>query len=383
MTAMTEFVDLDHRSRVAVITVNNPPDNALRHGVHQGLKNGIMATSSAAAVNAIVITCAGRTFIAGTDTTEFRKPPQEPGLHEVLDVIESGAKPVIAAIHGTALRGGLEVALACHYQVGVKAARFGLDEVTMGLLPSTGATQRLPRLVGIEKALQMLVSGDMIGTDEALRHGLIDEIVDGDLTVAGVAFAEKVVHEQRPPRKTRDLARLDVGWCIRKGRGEKLAVADRLCEIGRFGQKTGAGYYTYGADRRPTPDPEVEQLIVDLSAHLGITRRPISDEEILQRLLYPMVYEDAKILEEKIAIRASDIDVIWVHGYGWPVYRGGQCSRPTLRSDSQRSAPAHIRIDAWPSLGRVSGSRIRHRVLAVACLSYSTADRLAGLTTGA
>jgi 3-hydroxyacyl-CoA dehydrogenase len=114
-----------------------------------------------------------------------------------------------------------------------------------------------------------------------------------------------------------------VGWRIRKGRGEKLAVADRLCQIGRFGQKTGPGNYTYGADRRPTLDPEVEQLIVDLSAQLGITRRPISDEEILQRLLCPMVNEGAKILEEKIAIRASDIDVIWVHGYGWPVFRGG------------------------------------------------------------
>jgi 3-hydroxyacyl-CoA dehydrogenase len=125
------------------------------------------------------------------------------------------------------------------------------------------------------------------------------------------------------PFAVSDLAGLDVGWRIRKGRGETLAVADRLCEMGRFGQKTGAGYYKYGADRTTVPDPDVEKIIVDLSTQLGITRRPIPDEEILQRLLYPMVNEGAKILEEKIAIRASDIDVIWVYGYGWPVYRGG------------------------------------------------------------
>jgi 3-hydroxyacyl-CoA dehydrogenase len=120
-----------------------------------------------------------------------------------------------------------------------------------------------------------------------------------------------------------DLAGLDVGWRIRKGRGEQSAIADHLCEMGRFGQKTGAGYYKYGTGRAAMPDPDVEKIIVDVSTQLGITRRLISDEEILQRLLYPMVNEGAKILEEKIAIQASDIDVIWVYGYGWPVYRGG------------------------------------------------------------
>jgi 3-hydroxyacyl-CoA dehydrogenase len=121
-----------------------------------------------------------------------------------------------------------------------------------------------------------------------------------------------------------DLAGLDVGWRIRKGKGVKAAVADRICELGRFGQKTGAGYFRYEkGERTPIPDPEVEKIIVDVSTEMGITRRHIADDEILARLLYPMVNEGAKILEEKIANRASDIDVIWVYGYGWPVYRGG------------------------------------------------------------
>src|SRR5881396_812043 len=627
MTAITKSVDLDRRGRVAVLTVNNPPVNALSQHVRQGLYEGLKQAISDSAVQAIVIVCAGRTFIAGADITEFGKPPADPSLHTVLDIIEASPKPVVAAIHGTALGGGLEV--------------------TLGLLPGAGGTQRLPRVIGVEKALSMMVSGDPIRADEALKAGLVDEIVDGDLTAAGVAFAEKALSEKRPLKKIRDLddklaavrgkpevfanfrksvarqtrgfrapenivkaveaavslpfetglkrerelfvellnspeskaqryfffaereaakipdvpadtpakeikkaavigagtmgggiamnfanagipvtvvevapealerglglvrknyeatasrgrltpadvdkrmglitgttdfkavadadivieavfeempikkevfakldaickpdavlatntstldvdeiasatkrpesvvgthffspanvmrllenvrgkkssktttatamtigrrigkvpvlvgvchgfvgnrmlhqrglqaeklilegaaphqvdrvltdfgfpmgpfamsdlAGLDVGWRIRKGRGVKSPVADRICELGRFEQKTGAGYFKYEkGDRTPIPDLEVEKIIVDVATALGITRRTISDEEIQQRLLYPMINEGAKILEEKIAIRASDIDVIWVYGYGWPVYRGG------------------------------------------------------------
>ncbi len=648
MAKITQSVDLGTRGRVVVLTVDNPPVNALSQHVRKGLHDGIKQAIADGAVQAIVIVCSGRTFIAGADITEFGKPPTEPSLHSVLDMIEGSPKPVVSAIHGTALGGGLEVTLACHYRVGVKSARFGLPEVKLGLLPGAGGTQRLPRVVGPQKALQMIVSGDPIGADEALRVGLIDEIVDGDdLTAAGVAFAERILSERRPLRKIRDLdakiapargkpeifaefrksvarqtrgfrapencikaveaavnlpfaegikrerelfvellsspeskaqryfffaereaakipdvpadtpakdikkaavigagtmgggiamnfanagipvtvvevapealerglglvrknyeatasrgrltpadvdkrmglitgttdfkavadadivieavfeempikkevfakldaickpdavlatntstldvdeiasatkrpesvvgthffspanvmrllenvrgkksskttiatamsvgrrigkvpvlvgvcygfvgnrmlhqrglqaeklilegaaphqvdrvltdfgfpmgpfamgdlAGLDVGWRIRKGRGVKAPVADRICELGRFGQKTGAGYFKYEkGDRTPIPDPEVEKIIVDVATSMGITRRPIGDDEILQRLLYPMVNEGAQILEEKIAIRASDIDVIWVYGYGWPVYRGG------------------------------------------------------------
>src|SRR5882672_4775738 len=205
MAKITQSVDLAARGRVAVLTVDNPPVNALSQHVRKGLHDGIKQATADGAVQAIVIVCAGRTFIAGADITEFGKPPAEPSLHSVLDLIEGAPKPVVSAIHGTALGGGLEVTLACHYRVGAKGARFGLPEVKLGLLPGAGGTQRLPRVVGPQKALQMIVSGDPIGADEALKVGLIDEIVDGDLTAAGVAFAEKVVAEKRPLKKIRDL----------------------------------------------------------------------------------------------------------------------------------------------------------------------------------
>src|SRR3989441_4244846 len=205
MTAITQSVDLDRRGRIAVLTVNNLPVNALSQHVRQGLYDGVTRAIADAAVGAVVVTCAGRTFIAGADITEFGQPPKEPGLHEVLALIEQSPKPIIAAVHGTALGGGLEVALACHYRSGVKDARFGLPEVKLGLLPGAGGTQRLPRVVGVEKSLQMMVSGDPIRADEALRAGLIDEIVQGDLAAAGVAFAEKILNERRPLRKIRDL----------------------------------------------------------------------------------------------------------------------------------------------------------------------------------
>jgi 3-hydroxyacyl-CoA dehydrogenase len=667
MTAITQSVDLDRRGRVAVLTVNNPPVNALSQHVRQGLRDGLKQAAADRDVAAVVIVCAGRTFIAGADITEFGKPPKEPSLHEVLDLIEGSPKPVVAVIHGTALGGGLEVTLACHYRVGVKTARFGLPEVKLGILPGAGGTQRLPRVVGVPKALSMIVSGDPIGADEALKVGLIDEIVDGDLAAAGVAFAEKVVAEKRPLKKIRDLddkvaavrgkpevfaefrksvarqtrgfrapencikaveaavnlpfdqglkrerelfqelitspeskaqryfffaereaakipdvpgdtpsrdikkaavlgagtmgggiamnfanagipvtvvevaqealdrglgvvrknyeatasrgrltmpdvekrmglisgttdwskiadadivveavfeempikkevfakidgickpgavlatntstldvdeiasatrrpadvigmhffspanvmrllevvrgkksakdvittamgvgrriakvpvlvgvcygfvgnrmlhqrgreaeklilegalphevdkvltdfgfpmgpfamgdlAGLDVGWRIRKGKGVKSAVADRICELGRFGQKTGAGYFRYEkGDRTPIPDPDVEKIIVEVASEQGITRRKIGEAEILARLLYPMVNEGAKILEEKIAIRASDIDVIWVYGYGWPVYRGG----PMFWADQVGLKAIRDRMNEW------------------------------------
>jgi len=647
MTAITDLVSLDVDGDVGVLTVDNPPVNALSVGVRVGIKAGIEAVTDDDAVRSVVLACSGRTFIAGADITEFGKPPQGPGLNEVIATIESCPKPVVAAIHGTALGGGLETALGCHYRVANQGAKLGFPEVKLGILPGAGGTQRLPRVVGVQKALEMITSGSPISAAEACEVGLVDEIVDGDLTRAAVAFARKVIEDGRPLLKIRDrtdalqeardnpslfdefrrsiarksrgfeapencikaveasvnlpfddglererelfvelmqgeqaraqqyfffaerqaakipdvprdtpqieintagvlgagtmgggismnflragipvtiveandealdrgigimkrnyaatvskgrmsqeemdrcmslltgsidmealhdadivieavfedmrlkkevfgkldaickagavlatntstldvneiaaatsrpesviglhffspanvmrlleevrgdktshsviatcmslakrigkvpalvgvcdgfvgnrmlhkrgeqaqrlllegalpqqvdkvlfdfgfpmgpfamgdLAGLDVGWRIRQARGMKDPIADPLCDAGRFGQKTGAGYYLYeGGSRFPTPDPEVDRIIGEASKAAGIERREIPDDEILQRCIYPMINEAAKILEEAIAIRPSDIDVVWVYGYGWPVYRGG------------------------------------------------------------
>jgi 3-hydroxyacyl-CoA dehydrogenase len=635
-------VDLRRDGEVAIVTADNPPVNALKHEVRAGLAEALRQTRNDAAVKAVVIGCAGRTFFAGADITEFGKPPQPPGLGEVIAAIEAMPKPVVAALHGTALGGGFELALACHFRVAVPGARVGLPEVKLGLLPGAGGTQRLPRLIGPEKALKMIVTGDPIEAREALDDGVIDNIVEGDLTEGAIAFARRIVAEGRPLRLVRDredklvaegfadaaealtrrlrgrdapaacveavrnaivfpfdeglkregelfrklvagdqsraqryiffaereaarvpgipegtrprqiasgavigagtmgggiamcfanagipvtivetgrdllqkgldrvaanyratvargglgademerrialikgvteldavgaadfvieavfeemelkkrvfadldrvakanavlatntstldvdeiaratsrprdvlgthffspanvmrlleivrgaatspdalvtavtlgrhlgkvpvtvgvcygfvgnrmlarrsveaerlllegalpqevdaavtgfgfpmgpfamadMAGLDVGWRIRKGRGERNEIEDALCEAGHFGQKTGKGYFRYDAgSRAPVPDPEVERTILDASFRAGITRRAITQEEIVERMIFPMINEGARILEEGIAARPGDIDVIWVYGYGWPVWRGG------------------------------------------------------------
>ncbi|MEN3347172.1 MAG: 3-hydroxyacyl-CoA dehydrogenase, partial [Bradyrhizobium sp.] len=200
---MSEVVSFERHDNIAVVTVNSPPVNALSAAVRGGIFDGVKRAIDDPQVQGIVLTCAGRTFIAGADITEFGKPPKPPGLAEVLSLIEDSPKPVVAAIHGTALGGGLEVALACHYRVATKDARLGLPEVKLGLLPGAGGTQRLPRAVGPELAVKMIVGGDPIGAAEALKAGLIEEIVEGPAS-GGEAFARKLVAEKRPLRKLRD-----------------------------------------------------------------------------------------------------------------------------------------------------------------------------------
>ena len=160
---MNAVVKLERHDAIGIVTVDSPPVNALSAAVRGGIFDCMKEAIADAAIKAIVLTCGGRTFIAGADITEFGKPPKPPGLHEVLVAMENSPKPIIAAIHGTALGGGLEVALACHYRVAVKEARLGLPEVKLGLLPGAGGTQRLPRAVGPELAVKMIVSGDPIG----------------------------------------------------------------------------------------------------------------------------------------------------------------------------------------------------------------------------
>ncbi len=645
MAAINSVADLAIEGDIAVLTIDSPPVNALSAKVREGLLVGAERAGADAAVRALVLICAGRTFIAGADIAEFGKPSAGVKLPDAQAALENCPKPVIAAIHGTALGGGFEVALVCHYRVAVPSAKFGLPEIKLGLIPGAGGTQRLPRLIGPEAALEAILSGTPFGAKQALASGVVDQLVEeGKLREGALAFARKAIDEKLPLKKIRDRdeeivaargrpeifeairkasarkfrgfeawtraidavrdavelpfdegvkrerkafvellgstqskaqrhvffaerqvwkipdvpddtptlpirkvgvigagtmgggismnflnagipvtivetqqAALDRGLGVirknydntaKKGRMTKAGVESRmsllaatldlealadcdliieaafenmaikkdiftrldaiakpgailasntsyldineiasvtarpdhvlgmhffspanvmrllevvrgdatakpviatvmqlakkigkiaalvgvchgfvgnrmlserqreaqalilegampwdvdrvlhefgmpmgpfamsdlagldigwsrettssstireiLCEQDRRGQKNGAGFYDYDADRDAKPSPIVEKIILDFAAAKGINRRSISDTEILERCLYPMINEGAKILEEGKARRASDIDIVWIHGYGWPVYRGG------------------------------------------------------------
>ena len=639
---MTSPIRTERHDNVLVIISDNPPVNALGQAVRAGLTEGIEEALSDDDVEAVVIRCDGRTFFAGADITEFGKPPQGPSLPEALDRLEASDKPVVAAIHGTALGGGCEVALACHYRVAVPSAKLGLPEVKLGLIPGAAGTQRLPRLVGAEAALPLVAIGNPISAKKAKEIGLLDEIVsEDDLASDAIAFAKSKVGQPVPRssegtanqdgvknpdifdefrakngrkmrgfdapnagieavkaagemsyedgvkrerelftklmtgtqskamrhyffaeraankiddvpsdtplidvkkvgiigagtmgggiamnflsagipvtilemkqdaldrgtgvmrknyentakrgrlsmeqveaamgiltptldyadladcdlvieavyenmdvkkevfskldevvkdgailasntsyldideiatatkrpgyviglhffspanvmkllevvrgEKTRDdvlatsmklakkigkvaavsgvcpgfignrmlskrqeqanklileganywdvddvllefgfpmgpfqmgdLAGIDIGW--HRDPSKVTTVREALCAVGRFGQKAGKGFYDYDESRNRTPSDEVKQIIADFAAKEGHEQRDISKDEIRERLLYPMVNEGAKILEEGMAQRASDIDVVWINGYGWPLYTGG------------------------------------------------------------
>ena len=204
MVAITDMVSLEQRGDIALVLIDNPPVNALSHGVRLGLLKAFEQVAGDDAVTGVVLACRGRTFIAGADITEFGKPPKAPGLVEPQTAIEDCPKPVVAAIHGTALGGGLEVAMCAHYRVGAPAAQYGQPEVKLGLVPGAGGTQRLPRVTGVAKALEMCAIGDPIGSQEALAAGLIDAIIEGDLVDGAVAFAEQLVAGGAPLNKIRD-----------------------------------------------------------------------------------------------------------------------------------------------------------------------------------
>lgn len=206
MGAINAVTDLTVAGDIAVLSINYPPVNALGHQVRLGITQGMRQAIENSAVKAVVLICAGRTFMAGADITEFGKPIPDPSLLDVEDSVESSPKPVIAGIHGTALGGGFEVALCCHYRIAVPSARFGLPEVHLGLIPGAGGTQRLPRIVGAEVALDMQTSGRHVDARFALANGIIDELApEGDLQNSAIAFAQKVLAEKRPLRKVRDL----------------------------------------------------------------------------------------------------------------------------------------------------------------------------------
>ena len=193
-------------ARSGIIWIDNPPVNAISLSVRVALMRGVAALSKDPQIAVGVLACKGRTFMAGADITEFGRPFASPDLHETIDAIEACPKSIVAAIHGSALGGGLEVALACHYRVAVPQAQIGLPEVKLGILPGAGGTQRLPRLLGVEAALALMLSGDPMPAVEAAAGGVIDRIIEGDLFEGAIAFAAEVAAFDSPARRVRDRA---------------------------------------------------------------------------------------------------------------------------------------------------------------------------------
>ncbi len=199
---MSSPVQWSREGALAVIRVNNPPVNALSHGVRAGLLKAFRASETDAQVKAVLLVCEGTTFIAGADIREFGTPPQTPTLPTVTFAIENFSKPSVAAIHGSALGGGLEVALACHYRIARRDARLGFPEVKLGLLPGAGGTQRLPRLAGLELSLEMIVGGEPVTAEEAERNGIVDGLFEGEPLAAAQAFAAQLLARNAGPRRS-------------------------------------------------------------------------------------------------------------------------------------------------------------------------------------
>ncbi len=191
-------VTIEIENEIAIVTVDNPPVNALGHAVRKGLADAVAATDANDAVQAVVLIAAGRTFMAGADISEFGKPLAEPGLPDVVLMIEGARKPWVAAIHGTALGGGLEVALGCHYRVVDPKAKLGVPEVHLGLIPGAGGTVRLPRVVPVAKAAEMVATGKPIGAKDAAACGLANAVAKGDLRADAVAFAQEIAGKDLP-----------------------------------------------------------------------------------------------------------------------------------------------------------------------------------------
>ncbi len=206
MSASAKVVTFDEAGVVGVISLDNPPVNALNRDVRAGLIDAIAEASKRAQIKALLILSAGNMFSAGADLKEFETGLGEPSLQKVQSAVEGAPVPVVAAINGLALGGGLELAMACHYRIAQKSAKIGLPEITLGIIPGGGATQRLPRLIGARAAFEMILSGAPISAEEAKSKGLVDEVVEGNLREAALKFCERLVQDRLSPRSTRNLS---------------------------------------------------------------------------------------------------------------------------------------------------------------------------------
>ena len=197
---MTNPVTIERKDEIAVVWTDNPPVNAISHAVRLGLMEAFESLAKEGDAKAIILACKGRTFFAGADISEFDKPVQAPHLQDVFDTIEGMKVPVVAAIFGTALGGGMEATLACHYRVADAKARLGLPELNLGIFPGAGGTQRLPRLIGVRGALDIIMTAKPISASKAKELGIVDHIAGGDLMAEAKAYARKLVEEGKGPR---------------------------------------------------------------------------------------------------------------------------------------------------------------------------------------
>src|SRR5205823_5913390 len=223
---MSEVAPYSVRDGVAVITLNNPPVNGLGNALRAGILEGLQRAAADAQVKAVVLIGSQKAFSGGADIREFGKPRAKPDLPDVNDFQDALKKPLVAAIGGFALGGGLELALSCHYRIAAPKAQLGLPEVKLGILPGSGGTQRLPRIVPVSKAVEMMTTGNPIASEQALQLGLVDEIVqNADLLDAALVYTRKLLAERKPLRRIRDLqAKADVD--LKKVRDE-VAKASR------------------------------------------------------------------------------------------------------------------------------------------------------------
>lgn len=362
---------------VGVLTIDYPPVNALGAPTRIALDTGFRAFAADSRVKAIVLICAGRTFIAGGDITEFGKPSTGPSMLGVFDLIENGAKPVVAAIHGSALGGGYETALICHYRIAVPSARIGLPEVALGLMPGGGGTQRLPRIVGVPAALELIAGGLPVSAERALECGMIDALAEeGRLRADAIAFATRLVAEDRPLIRVRDrqdavepwrgkpevyadyLARnarafrgLRAPFAIAKAIeaaaelpfDEGMAVERELfAELMDSPESSALRYFFFAKRQAAKPDDPADNGQARPIDAKALARRVMGPgpsaalESLLDgpmpldfarpevaRLLCPVVNAGAQALEDGMVARASDIDVACIEHHGWPAFTGG------------------------------------------------------------
>jgi len=345
-------VSISTHGDVALVTIANPPINALSQVVRAGLLNAIETIDADDSILAAVLICDGRTFIAGADITEFDKPLMQPLLPDVINRLERASKPWIAAIHGVALGGGLEVALGCHYRIVNGDAKLGFPEVNLGLIPGAGGTVRLPRLIDCAHAVSMVASGKPIEAQQSKEWGLVDKLVEDNLQDAAIEFARKSVRQPRPetlskqqpvncPSAEEWVAILTHVRQKARGQLSPIAAAESVrnaiekpveeafnAERRRFfelknSDQSKALRYIFFAEKSVEKIPGFDELVdvvgdrIMSACHWECNDAP--DEQVLQA----MQAEGDRILAEKIVNSAEEIDVVMVNAYGFPRWCGG------------------------------------------------------------